>query len=183
MKRRVLLVIDMLEDFISQHGKLYCGPASEAIVPFVKAKVEEVLSQGGSVVFICDAHEPGDREFTRFPAHCVEGTAGAQIIAPLRDAGRFGDSGGATGQVFVVKKKRYSGFYGTDLENILKRLNPNVVEVVGVCTNICVLYTVEELCNRDYDVRIYREGVASFDQGAHEWAIDQMEKVLGAVVL
>ncbi|HAG08307.1 MAG TPA: cysteine hydrolase, partial [Desulfotomaculum sp.] len=53
----------------------------------------------------------------------------------------------------------------------------------GVCTNICVLYTVEELCNRDYKVVVYRQGVASFDLQAHNWALVQMESVLGAKVI
>lgn len=177
MERRVLLVIDMLEDFVDPGGRLYCGQASEAIVPFVRRKLEEVLSEGGTAIFICDAHRPDDREFTRFPAHCVKGTAGSEVVAALRDVDR------RAGQVLVLKKSRYSGFYDTDLEDILNRIGPDVVEVVGVCTNICVLYTVEELCNRDYAVRVYRDGVASFDLDAHEWALGQMEKVLGAGVV
>ena len=57
------------------------------------------------------------------------------------------------------------------------------VSVVGVCTNICVFFTVEELCNRDKRVVVYREGVASFDEAAHAFALQQMESVLGAQVV
>jgi len=44
---RALLVIDMLRDFIEPDGKLSCGPAGEAIVPFVKALLDELRSRGG----------------------------------------------------------------------------------------------------------------------------------------
>jgi len=174
---RVLLVIDMLADFLEPSGGLYCGAEAEKIVPFVRGKIDEVIADGGSVIFICDAHEPDDIEFRRFPAHCVKGSGGAEVVEPLR----IPNAGGA--RVFNVYKARYSGFYGTRLEDILKELDPAEVEVTGVCTNICVLYTVEELCNRDYAVKVYREGVASFDPGAAAWALDQMEKVLGARVV
>ncbi|MCR4398535.1 MAG: cysteine hydrolase [Firmicutes bacterium] len=177
MNPKVLLVVDMLNDFIDPGGSLYCGPSADSIVPFVRDRIREVLESGGFVVFICDSHDPDDIEFRRFPPHCVRGTNGAEIIPALRAASEGSD------RVFEVKKKRYSGFYGTDLGGILERIGAREVEVVGVCTNICVLYTVEGLCNRDYSVRVLRGGVASFDDDAAKWALKQMETVLGAAVV
>jgi nicotinamidase/pyrazinamidase len=68
------------------------------------------------------------------------------------------------------------------MNQIMKDLKPEMVEVVGLCTHICVMYTVEELCNRDYRVVVHRDGVASFDQEAHAWALKQMAEVLGAEI-
>ncbi|MGE5542296.1 MAG: cysteine hydrolase family protein, partial [Bacillota bacterium] len=102
MGSRVLLVVDMLEDFINPAGSLYCGPAAGAIVPFVEGKIREVLGDGGSVVFICDSHDRNDAEFARFPTHCVRGTPGAEIIAPLRVAPAD------PSRVSIVRKTRYS---------------------------------------------------------------------------
>ena len=78
-----------------------------------------------------------------------------------------------------MPKTRYSGFFRTGLSKILEDLQPEAVHVVGVCTNICVLYTVEELRNRDYRAIVYQKGVASFDEEAHRWALKQMQAVLG----
>lgn len=172
MARRVLLVIDMLRDFLEPGGALDCGDAARAIVPFVRQKITAFRAAQDPVVFVCDAHEPDDREFLRFPAHCVAGTEGARIVDGLWAAGDP-----------VITKKRYSAFYGTDLEPLLRRLAPEEIHVVGVCTNICVLYTVEELCNRDWKTFVYRDGVASFDALAHRFALNQMEGVLGAELL
>ncbi len=177
MSERVLLVVDMLNDFIRKDGALYCGECAENIVPFVRQKVEEFVARGLPVIFIIDAHDPQDLEFKRFPPHCIYGSEGADVIQELKSP--------VEEYSFAIRvpKSRFSGFFRTNLNTILTDLKPEAVEVVGVCTHICVLYTVEELCNRDYDVIVHLDGVASFDQDAHQWAIRQMREVLGATVV
>lgn len=170
--KKALLVVDMLKDFICPDGKLYSGESAEKIVPFVREKIDAYRSAGQQVIFICDRHAPDDCEFERFPAHCVDGTEGAQIIEELRFEG-YEDA--------ITGKQRYSGFFNTDLEEQLEDVEE--VAVVGVCTNICVFFTVEELCNRDKRVIVYRDGVASFDAAAHAFALQQMEAVLGAQII
>jgi nicotinamidase/pyrazinamidase len=56
------------------------------------------------------------------------------------------------------------------------------VEVVGVCTSICVMDTVGGLANRDYRIRVPRAGVADFDDEAHQQALQRMERLYGATV-
>lgn len=176
MGKRVLIVVDMLNDFVKQDGALYCGSSAESIVPFVVDKVREFISLGLPVIFISDAHDAEDLEFRKFPPHCIYGSEGAAIINDLKSL--------VEEYSFAIKvpKNRYSGFFRTNLNEIMKDLKPETVEVVGLCTNICVMYTVEELCNRDYHVVVYREGVASYDQEAHHWALRQMADVLGAEI-
>lgn len=170
--KKALLVVDMLKDFIRPDGKLYSGESAERIVPFVQEKIAEFRRAGQQIVFICDRHAADDREFERFPAHCVDGTEGAEVVEELRYEG-YEDA--------ITGKQRYSGFFNTDLEEQLEDVEE--VAVVGVCTNICVFFTVEELCNRDKRVVVYRDGVASFDAAAHAFALQQMESVLGAQVV
>lgn len=172
--KRVLLVVDMLEGFLRKQYPLYCSERAEAIIPFVRNKVEEYAKSGELVVFIADNHAPDDLEFKKFPAHCIKDSEQSKVASELR---------GVAKREMYVPKQRYSGFYGTNLEKILSKEKPDLVEVVGVCTNICVLYTVEELENRDYKVRVYSDGTASFDQEAHEWALKQMKTVLGAEIV
>ncbi len=170
---QVLLVVDMLKGFCEEGRPLYCGPSVAPIIPFIRKLIVGYNQRDETVVFICDSHEPDDLEFQMFPPHCIRGSEEAEIIDELR--------GVATNEI-IIPKQRYSGFFGTNLEELLAGLAPQLVEVVGVCTNICVLYTVEELRSRDYPVRVRRRGVTSFDSGAHLFALQQMEKVLGAEV-
>jgi nicotinate phosphoribosyltransferase len=79
-----------------------------------------------------------------------------------------------------MRKRRFSGFFGTDLEHRLKALAPEKLIVCGVATNICVLHTVADARNRDYPVEVPLDCVASFDEKAHHFALEHMEKTLGA---
>ena len=82
----------------------------------------------------------------------------------------------------VISKKRFSGFYETDLESVLKEAGIHEVEVVGVCTSICVMDTVGGLANRDYKISVPTKGVADFDPEFHEFALKRMKKIYGADV-
>lgn len=169
---RALLVIDMLNDFLKPGGALYCGDHARAIIPFVRSRTDDAHREGALVVWICDSHKRNDPEFHMFPPHCVEGTEGAQIIDELE----------VNPDDPVVKKSRYSAFYGTDLETILDERQVGQVEVVGVCTSICVMDTVGDLRSRDYAVTVFEEGVADLDPEDHEWALKRMRKTYGAEV-
>lgn len=170
---KALLVIDMLKDFLNKDGALYCGDESRKIIPFVKEKIEEFHKESDLVVFICDSHDPDDLEFKMFPRHCVAGTEGAEIIDEL-PVGK---------KDVVVKKTRYSAFYKTKLDKILKKRKVSEVYMVGVCTSICVMDTVGDLRNRDYPVFVYKNGVADFDRKAHQFSLERMEKTYGAKII
>jgi len=173
VSRSALIVVDMLSDFINKTGTLYCGPTAEKIVPFIKQKIEDARKAGSLVVYITDSHKKNDKEFQMFPKHCVQGTPGAQIIPELKP--KRGD--------IIVRKTRYCGFYGTRLEEILKSNKIRHVDIVGVCTSICVMDTMGGLRNRDYPVTVYKKGVADFDQKFHRFALQRMEKIYGAEVV
>lgn len=170
---KALFVIDMLKDFLNKNGSLYCGDKSRKIIPFVQKKIDEFHRDGNLVVFICDSHDENDLEFKMFPKHCLTGTDGAQIIDEL-----FVEEKDA-----VVKKTRYSAFYKTNLDNILKDNKISEVHVAGVCTSICVMDTVGDLRNRDYKVLVYKEGVADFDEKAHQFSLERMQKIYGATII
>jgi nicotinamidase/pyrazinamidase len=172
MTQAALIVVDMLNDFIDENGALFCGPGAQEIVPFVRERLAAHRQAGNLIVFLQDAHAEDDLEFEKFPKHCVAGTWGSQIIDAL--APRPGES--------VLPKTRYSGFFGTALEKILADHAPEEVEVVGVCTSICVMDTVGGLANRDYHTIVPRDGVADFDADAHRHALGRMERLYGAIV-
>jgi nicotinamidase-related amidase len=108
-----------------------------------------------------------------FPKHCVKGTRGAEIIDELS----------VKENDIIISKTRYSGFYDTNLDKVLKDKKIEEVEVVGVCTSICVMDTVGDLRNRDYPVIVRKDGVADFDEEAHLFSLKRMEKIYGAKVL
>jgi nicotinamidase-related amidase len=164
-----VIVTDMLRCFMEEGHALYVGDKARRIISKVQQLLEQELAGGAKIFFIADHHDPDDLEFKMFPPHCVTGTPEAEVIPELA---RYPGE--------VIPKKRYSGFFGTELETRLKALKPEKVIVVGVLTNICVMHTVADARNRDYPVEVPVDGVASPDEQAHEFALEHMEKVLGA---
>ncbi len=172
--RRALLVIDMLEDFVSPEGRL---PVPEAgkVLPRVREEVEDARLRGEPVIYLCDAHAPDDVEFRRmgWPPHAVRGTSGARVVEGLSPAPYDP----------VVEKTTYSGFHGSRLDQVLRERAVDTVRLVGCVTNICVLYTAADAAMRGYDVEVVGDAVAGLDAGDHEWALRQVGGVLGGRVV
>jgi nicotinamidase/pyrazinamidase len=169
---KVLIVVDMLNDFVREGGALFF-PDGAAIIPAVKAELEAARERGDKVIFLQDAHKPDDPEFKAFPPHCVEGTEGAAIVDEL--APIEGEQ--------VITKQRYSGFYNTGLGNILGQENPDVVRFVGVCTSICVMGTVGDCANRDMKTEVVEKAVADFNPDAHAFALSHMKNIYCADIV
>jgi nicotinamidase-related amidase len=108
-----------------------------------------------------------------FKPHCIKNTKGGEIIDSL--APRPGD--------YIIPKRRYSAFFGTDLDATLREMNVSELILVGVCTNICVLYTAADARMLNYKVTVIRDGVASFDEEAHKFALREMENTLGVKII
>ena len=165
----VVIVTDMLRCFMEPGHSLYVGDKAREIIPNVQKLLERELARRSKIFFICDHHDPDDLEFKMFPRHCVADTPEADIIPEL--AKYPGD---------IIPKKRYSGFFDTDLEARLKELKPDKLIICGVLTNICVMHTTADARNRDYEVEIPVNCVASPDEAAHRFALEHMDRVLGA---
>jgi nicotinate phosphoribosyltransferase len=164
-----IIVADPVRGFLEEGHPLYCGPGARRIIPAIQRLLEEQVPRGARVFFICDSHRPDDPEFTMFPPHCVAGTRETEIVPEL--AGYPHE---------VIPKTHYSAFFDTSLAEKLQSLQPARLIVCGVCTDICVLHTVADARNRGYEVEVPVDCVASFDVSAHAFALEHMEKVLGA---
>jgi nicotinate phosphoribosyltransferase len=165
----VVLVIDMTRAFLEEGHALYCGHRARSIIPNIQALLERELARGATVLFLNDHHDPDDIEFKMFPPHSIAGTAETEVIPEL--AGYAGE---------IIAKKRYSAFWDTSLAERLLELKPDKIIVTGVCTDVCVCHTTGDARDRDYEVEIPVDCVASFDEKAHYFALEHMEKVLGA---
>lgn len=166
--RTALLVIDMINDFATPGGALYSEPVG-AIVEAVGREIERAKRDGLPVVFVCDAHLENDSEFKLFPPHALPGI-GREIVSALD----------VTGAAAIIQKRRYSAFFGTDLDARLHELGVGTIRLVGNCTNICVFFTAADAANREYRIEVVRDAVASFDQAAHLSAMAELAKTLGA---
>ncbi len=172
-EKDALLVIDMLNDFIDEERGTLVVPGASRIVPRIAELVDVARSVGTPVIYVCDTHRTDDAEFRNWPAHAVKGSWGAEVVEPLLPlAGEH-----------IVHKRRYSGFFGTDLELRLSELSVRKLYLTGVLTNICVWATALDAAERNFEVAVVSDAVASLSKETDEFVFRQLREVLQAEVI
>ncbi len=156
---KALLVIDMLNDFVEEDGTLVV-PKAKSLIPAINAEIKKFRDASEAIIFVCDSHAKNDKEFKIWPAHCIAGTKGAEIVEGL-------DFQNDT----IVRKTRYSTFYKTDLEKLLKNKKIDTLVLTGILTDICVLCTAGDAYMRGFKVIAPENCVASVSEERHEWAL------------
>ncbi len=162
-----LLVVDMLRDFVEGP---FAAPGAAALVPRVRSAIDLARRRGLPVIFVCDAHAPDDAEFAVHPPHAVAGTAGAEIVPEL--APRPTDR--------IVSKRRYSGFFETDLETLLRGMAVDTLVLTGLQTDCCVWHTAADGFFRGFRIVILEDAVAARTEEGHHRALGQARRLYGA---
>lgn len=122
------------------------------------------------VVYLSERHRRSHLDFGREldgaeDVHLLEGDPGTELdsmVAPRPDDP-------------VVVKRRYSGFFGTDLEIVLKGLRAQTLVLVGCLTDVCVHYTFLDCHQNDYYARVVDDCVIGSGQAAHDASLAAME--------
>lgn len=177
--KRICIIVDMLEGFY-RIGAL-ANPRVANILPNIwKFINEEDISE---YILLCDSHGTNDNEFRMFPPHSIAGSEEAKVIYELENMLRDTDS-----SFFNISKSTFDGFYDTDLAEILEILKPDEIIVMGVCTDICILFAVAGCKFRGYKTIVYSKCVETYnteDHNADAWntvALGYMKNVLGAEI-
>lgn len=176
---KALIVIDYTVDFVV--GNLPCGQPAIDIEERIAALTEEAVAVGDYVVMAVDLHESEDPfhpESKLFPPHNIRGTEGRSLYGRLDTIYQKHQE-----QIQWMDKTRYSAFCGTDLELQLRSRGIRELELVGVCTDICVLHTAVDAYNKGFTVAVHADAVASFNPAGHEWALGHFRNTLGDVLL
>ena len=149
--RAAILVVDMLNEFLEPGGEMVLLSGRRIIEPLNRL-LAEGRRHGMRIVWLCDEHPlPDDREFDKRVPHCRPGTWGAEIIEAMD----------VSPDELRIAKRRYSGFFGTDLDLYLREWDVNQVVVTGVVTNICVRSTVHDAYFLGYDVFVPEDCVSA----------------------
>lgn len=174
--RNALVICDMINDFAEKTGALY-SPQIEGIIGKCRIHLEDARRFADPIAWLVDQHRPKDAEFKEFPEHGI-GPFGRQIVQELKPffPEKYVER--------IVPKRRFSGFYGTDLDITLREWNVTGITLVGNCTDICVLYTAADARALGYEVSIPTDAVATFrQQQYHMMALDMMKINLGCTLI
>ena len=141
--RRAVVVVDMIEDYLTPGRSLFV-PRAREIIDAVAKRLDVARREGDPVVFIQDFHEHGDTDLEHWPTHAAEGTDGFRIVSAL---------GPKDGDV-VVRHRTYSGFFETDLHQQLQSLGVGTLEMTGCLTELQLFTTAADALMRGYRVEV-----------------------------
>lgn len=173
MGKQAVLVIDVVRDFTDPTGKVP-HPQAADIVPRIDAFVAEARQRGAVIIWVIDFHREGkvDWELDNVRVHCQEGTPGVELAPPLAPKP----------EDYVLHKRRYSAFVGTDLDLILRDNRIDTVVLTGTKTNVCIRATAQDAFEHNYRVIVPRECVSTDKQHLQDANLEDIGKYMGRVV-
>ena len=173
MQRPVLIVIDMVNDFLAK----WAPAQKQQLVRSINELVGVMRQHGHPIIWVRQEFDPDLHDaFPEMRAKgiqvTIKGTTGCQIDSELAIAPSDP----------VVVKKRYSAFYNTGLDQILHRLKPDVIVLAGINTHACVRVTAIDAYQRDWEIILAADCVDSYDREHHDISMKYMKDKIAAVM-
>ena len=159
--KTAIIVVDMQNDFVAEGAMLRSAQAA-AMVPKLASALDFCRENGIKVIYTAHAHRKDGSDMGMYDdlyppianrASLVDGTKGVEI---------FGELAPATGE-HVIKKHRYSAFFATDLDMILRGMGITTVVVSGTTTENCCHATARDALFHDYKVVFLSDATGTFD--------------------
>lgn len=173
MHEPALLVIDLLNDFLDS----WPAVARDRLLRSTNELIALMRNSNHPVIWVRQEFEPDLHDaFSEMRAKgirkTIRGTRGAQIASELNleptDA--------------VVIKKRYSAFFGTNLDQLLTELRPDALILAGINTHACIRMTAIDAYQRDIPVILAADCIDSYDREHHEISLRYMKDKIAAVM-
>ncbi|UGY06120.1 isochorismatase family protein [Bradyrhizobium quebecense] len=159
--RTVMIVVDMQNDFVAEGAKLRSAQAA-AMVPRLAQTLKACRDQGIRVIYTAHVHRRDGSDMGLYDdlyspiadrSSLVDGTEGVDI---------FNDLAPAPGE-HVIKKHRYSAFFATDLDLILREWGITTVIISGTTTENCCHATARDAMFHNYKVVFLSDATGTFD--------------------
>jgi nicotinamidase-related amidase len=158
--KSALLVVDMQKFFLAPASPTFtCGGL--AILPNLIKVIRAFRQAGRPVIFTRHVHHPDHLDVGImgwwWQGMCLEGSPESEVhqdISPEHNEK-------------VIFKHRYSAFYNTDLETVLRCLKVEDLVIAGIMTNMCCESTARDAYYRDYRVFLPADGTGSITEEMH----------------
>jgi ureidoacrylate peracid hydrolase len=171
-QRTAVLVVDMVNDYLLPEGAMPLADSSGVIAGNLRL-VALAREAGALVVWIRPGHnELADGLFRKRIPHAIGESEGAQIHSALE----------ALPDERILRKRRYSAFFQTDLDLYLREHDIQRVVVSGVALNICVRSTVHDAFFNNYDVWVPPEAAEATGPREAESTLYDISTHFGEVI-
>jgi len=162
-----LVIVDMLNATFEGHPDMPIVSYARAFIPRLNEWIDTFHDRGYPVVFACDSFIKEDFIFKgKMPPHSLRGSRGEQVIDGLH----------RKPEDYIVPKRRFSGFFKTDLDVSLRTLTVDTVIVAGIATHICVLTTALDAVSNDFRAVILEDCCAAHREEYHDPVLNVYRK-------
>ena len=168
-----LVVIDIqASTFIEQDVRAIDHmPGYAERMALARVAIDKARERNIPVIFFQEVHRPNLVDFGREldgseDIHCIEGDPKTAVAV---------EELGFLPTDYLIKKRRYSAFFGTDFEILLRGLKIDTLLLCGGLTDVCVHYSFVDGHQSDYFCRVIEDCVAGSGEQAHEYALQAME--------
>jgi nicotinamidase-related amidase len=164
----------MVRDFTDPKGLVFY-PENRNILFRIVNVIHRCREQGMIIIFArqCYRKDKYDRNLETMRPCCIEGSGGEELdpllpVDPKKD--------------YIIEKRRFSAFFGTDLDLILRENKIETLVVTGTKTNCCIRATVTDACYLGYLPVILSDCVATDSDVVNQVHLEDMRKYFGLVM-
>ncbi|TCO47959.1 cysteine hydrolase family protein [Actinocrispum wychmicini] len=170
-----LLLVDVLDAFFAPGRPAYYPDSAHVLDP-IKALLTRAREQDRLVVHAVERHRPGlaDFEHKKIPVHCEIGDDQSPYVPGFQPV--------ESPHEIEVPKRRYSAFFGTDLDLLLREQGVQTLVVGGVKTNVCVRASIQDAFACGYEIILAREATNSNRPHLAEASLEDIDRYFGSVV-
>lgn len=158
-----LIIVDMIKDNIQTEKHFGISSEAKKIVPDLSLFIKYFRGKKFPVIYANDSFLKNDFIFSgKIKEHAIRGTEGSRVIDSISP--QDGD--------IIVNKLRFSAFYKTDLDQVLRRLGVDTVFVAGISTLWCVFLTAADALSNDFRAVIVEDLTACHKKEIHDRFVD-----------
>jgi len=176
-KRTALIMIDMQRAYLEAESPV-CIPGAKETVPACAELIRACRERGIPVVFVarCYRDDGSDVEHPR-----VEGwlKAGRPVSVSAQGilSGQFPEEFGVKPDDYIVVKPRFSAFFGTKLDVLLRRLGVDSLLMAGTTTPNCIRTTAYDAIALEYNVAVARDCTSSATEEVQRINLEDMARI------
>ncbi len=169
----MLLIIDMLNDFLDR----WSTTDRASLIGGVQSLAEMFRTARRPIVWVRQEFEPDLSDaFQEMRLKnvriTIKGTRGAKIVPELTPRS----------EDHHVIKKRYSAFFGTELDRLIAERSIDAIVLAGINTHACIRVTAIDAYQRDLQVIIPKEAVGSYDRSHGDISLSYMDGKIASVI-
>lgn len=165
--KNVIVACGLQKAYFHKDGSRYMGEKSDIMKVRIKDYLKTVDFNNVVLYFLREIHQTNDTFYANTKTHSIVGSKDIEIPDDIKPYVKI-----------IVDVNRYNGFYKTMLESELYKIKPKMVYLLGFETHTTILFTAEELRNREYNVTVLEPLVTSEDEYLHANAITLMKNFL-----